>query len=506
VITTILLGIYIVVILLMSIQSLFNIRLRLFIWEEPERATFNRSPEHFIEPTLSFTVLLPARHEEAVIGDTIEKICQANYPRELLQIIVICEASDTATIARVQEKLAQPGKEHVQLIVFADQPINKPHGLNKGLAVATNDVVTIFDAEDDPHTDIFQIVNTTMMNETVEVVQGGVHLMNYHTRWYSPLNVLEYFFWYKSSLHYFGWSGTVPLGGNTVFVRRSLLQELGGWDEHCLTEDADIGIRLSVAGARIRIICDDEHVTREETPPTLKALVRQRTRWNQGFLQVLLKGQWLRLPTFGQRMLAAYVLMGSYIQALFALMLPVSLVTIVLVKLPVWLALLTFLPLYMLILQACVELAGLIEFIRVQKQQISWLAFCTMVLGFFPYQWALAFAALRAVYRQLRHRTDWEKTAHTGIHRNLTPAAASAEEGKASPESPAAETFVGAERTRDGGRRRLPHPKIKFRPGGKTSLQVASSADCPSPPVNEPARRQEQEHNNRQDAKEKYSA
>jgi cellulose synthase/poly-beta-1,6-N-acetylglucosamine synthase-like glycosyltransferase len=416
-ISIIALSVYLAIIALMTAQSVFNIRLRLFIWEDPAHAAFNLSPRHYVAPATSFSVLIPARHEEAVIGDTVEKVCGANYPRELIQVIVICEADDHGTIARVREKLAEPGKEHVQLVVFHDGPINKPHGLNQGLRMATNDVVTIFDAEDEPHADIFHVINTTLANEAVEVVQGGVHLMNYDTRWFSALNVLEYYFWFKSSLHYFGWSGIVPLGGNTVFVKRGLLEELGGWDEQCLTEDADIGIRLSVAGARIRVICDDEHVTREETLPTVGALIRQRTRWSQGFLQVLLKGDWLRLPTLAQRVLAAYVLVVPFTQALFALMLPVSLGMILFVKLPVWVALLTYTPLYVFGLQACTDVAGLVEFIGAHKGKLSWRVLLTTTVGYFPYQAVLAFSSLRAAVRQARRRADWEKTVHLGAHR-----------------------------------------------------------------------------------------
>jgi cellulose synthase/poly-beta-1,6-N-acetylglucosamine synthase-like glycosyltransferase len=417
------LTVYLAVITLMMIQSLFNIRLRLFIWEEPNREQFNVTPTAFAPPALSFSVLVPARQEEAVIADTIEKVWQANYPRELLQIIVICEAGDLGTIAKVREKLAEPEKEHVQLVVFNDRPINKPHGLNKGLQFATHDVVAVFDAEDEPHADIFQVINTTMQQETVEVVQGGVHLTNYDTRWFSALNVLEYFFWFKSSLHYFGWSSMVPLGGNTVFVKRSLLAALGGWDERCLTEDADIGVRLSAAGARIRVICDDEHVTREETPSDTAALVRQRTRWSQGFLQVLLKGDWLRLPRPEQRLLAAYVLAVPFIQAMFTLTMPVSLVMIALVKLPVWIAMYTFIPLYIFCLQACLDIAGLVEFVHIQKREFSWRVLLNVVVGFFPYQWLLAYAALRAVMRQVGRRNNWEKTMHVGMHRRVRSAA-----------------------------------------------------------------------------------
>jgi cellulose synthase/poly-beta-1,6-N-acetylglucosamine synthase-like glycosyltransferase len=414
---SVLLIFYLAIIGMMTLQCVYNLRLRLFIWEDPERAYLNKSPRRFAPPQHSFTVLLPARHEEAVIGATIEKICSANYPQELVQVLVICEASDVATIAQVRAKLAEPGKEHVRLLVFFDGPINKPHGLNKGLQVATGDVVTIFDAEDEPHADIFSIINTVMQREPVDVVQSGVHLMNYDSRWYSALNVLEYYFWFKSAMHSFAASGMVPLGGNTVFVKRTLLEQLGGWDERCLTEDADIGIRLSAIGAQVRVLCDDEHVTREESPTTVEALLRQRTRWHQGFLQVFLKGDWLRLPSISKRILAAYVLLTPFIQALFFLLMPVSLGMITLVKLPVWLALLTYLPLYAFCLQACLDLAGIVEFVRAQRIRLSWHMLLITPIAFLPYQWLLSLAALRAVYRQARRHTDWEKTTHIGIHR-----------------------------------------------------------------------------------------
>ena len=63
-------------------------------------------------------------------------------------------------------------------------------------------MVTIFDAEDEPHPDIFNVVNTVMLREEAQVVQCGVQLMNYADRWFSALNVLEYFFWFKSRMHY----------------------------------------------------------------------------------------------------------------------------------------------------------------------------------------------------------------------------------------------------------------------------------------------------------------
>ncbi len=408
---------YILLTLVMCVQAIFNIRLNLFIWEKPENAWLNHAPTVYRDPRLSFTLMLPARHEEAVLRETLQKVYDLNYPRELMQIVVICREDDPGTIAAARAKMNELADPIVQLLIFNDYPINKPHGLNLALQIARGDVVTIFDAEDEPHADILNVINTTMLDEQVDAVQSGVQLMNHNTRWYCFLNVLEYFFWFKSSMHFFSRVGMTPLGGNTVFVRRELMERLGGWDERCLTEDADLGIRLCLARARLRVIYDDEFVTREETPHTIGQFIRQRTRWNQGFLQILFKREWLKLERLSQRLLACYVLILPEIQAFFALMVPVALVTFLFVKLPLWLALFSFLALYCFALAIFVDLAGLHEFLHVHHRKWSWREAFILIAAFFPYQWLLALSSLRAVWRILQGARDWEKTAHVGQHR-----------------------------------------------------------------------------------------
>ena len=420
---------------LLAAQSMYATLLMLYAWEDEEKQTQNRVPEFVEPPRHRFSVLLPARHEEEVIQDTIERVVDLNYPRELVQVLVIIDSGDRGTIAKVEEKLAAlraRGIEHVRLLTFDNPPINKPHGLNVGLGHATGDVVTIFDAEDEPHADILQVVNTVMVREGVPVVQCGVQLMNYADRWFSSLNVLEYFFWFKSRMHYHASVGIVPLGGNTVFIQRHLLDALGGWDQRCLTEDADIGIRLSAAGVPIRVLYDDAYVTREETPPTVGQFVKQRTRWNQGFLQVLGKGDWLRLPTWGQRLLAFYTLAFPLLQALTMLYVPVSVWTMLFAKVPVLIAMLSSLPLYMLLVQFAISMVGLYEFAARHRLRPSPWSALWLLIAYLPYQWLLAAAALRAVWRQLRGVNAWEKTTHIGAHRahRVPSAPASAKVGR----------------------------------------------------------------------------
>jgi glycosyltransferase XagB len=410
--------------ILLTIQAGHTAWMMLYAWEDPNKLKRNQAPERFLEPELSFTILLPARHEEAVIQDTIQRMVDLDYPREKVQILVIVERGDRGTIQKVSKKLSvlrQAGLNNVKLITFSDPPINKPHGLNIGLGYATGDVVVIFDAEDEPHPEILKMVNTIMVDEEAPVVQSGVQLMNYADRWFSALNVLEYFFWFKSRLHYHARIGMVPLGGNTIFIRRYLLEEIGGWDQSCLTEDADIGIRLSTRGVPTRVVYDDRFVTREETPPTVDQFIRQRTRWTQGFYQILFKGDWKRLPTLPQRLMALYTLAFPLLQALLTLYIPISIYLMFFTEINILAAMTAMLPLYLVMSHLFINLVGLFEFTSAHKIKVSPLILLTMIITYLPYQWLINFSAFRALWRHSRGINNWEKTAHLGAHRKGRP-------------------------------------------------------------------------------------
>ena len=419
--TGVLFGLLAVVSVLLSVQAAYTLYMMIYTWDQPEAEKLARAPDRLAPPTVTFTVMLPARHEEEVIQQTIRQVVQANYPPELLQVLVICSADDEGTVQEALHRIGlfqDEGLDIVDVVLFDDKPINKPHGLNHALRFARGDVVTIFDAEDDMHPDVFNIVNTVMYNEGVRVVQAGVQLMDYQSSWYSALNVLEYFFWFKSRLHYHAKYGSIPLGGNTVFFERDLLMALGGWDEDNLTEDADIGLRISAMGEKVRVIYDDRYVTREETPPTLQHFIKQRTRWSQGFMQTLNKGTWKQMPTRAQRWLAFYTLAFPNAQALLGLYVPVSLLMTFTVKAPVPLALVSYLPVLLLAAHFMINVLGLYEFAAAHGLPASPVMVLKMAVAWFPYQWVLAYAALRAFNRQVRGVSNWEKTAHVGMHRN----------------------------------------------------------------------------------------
>jgi cellulose synthase/poly-beta-1,6-N-acetylglucosamine synthase-like glycosyltransferase len=386
----------------------------LHAWQTPAillRTGFSHAPR---APRRSFSLIVPARHEEAVLDATLSQLARSDHPD--FEILVVVGHDDPATRA-VAERAARRHPDRISVLVDTNWPKNKPKALNTALARCRGQVTGVFDAEDEVHPQLLRHVDSQFTDTGADVVQGGVQLMNYQASWYALRNVLEYYFWYRSRLHFHAGQRFIPLGGNTVFVRTELLRQAGGWDPACLAEDCELGVRLSSHGARIVVAYHPALVTQEEAPGSIRALLKQRTRWNQGFLQVLRKGEWRRLPTARQRLLARYTLVMPFVQAFTGLLIPLSFAAIVLLPLPVVAALISYLPLIPTIMVVAVEMAALGEFCRGYGLKPAPRDYVRLVLGAVPYHALLAAAAVRAVARELRGDRGWEKTPHVGAHR-----------------------------------------------------------------------------------------
>ena len=393
----------------------------LYTWSDHTKGYTSRPPKGEKNEKVTFSLLVPARHEEKVIGDTVKAMTRIDYPKELYEVLVLVRADDTGTIGAVKKAIQEIGDEekvkNVNLVVFDGGPINKPRALNVGLELAQNAFVGVFDAEDEPHPEILSRVEAHIRRKKVDAVQGGVQLVNVGSRWFTALNCLEYYYWFKSVLPFYASLGAVPLGGNTVFMRTRAMHALGGWDEESLTEDADIGIRLSAAGYKIGMMYDARLSTLEEAPVTVDGFIKQRARWDQGYIQVLLKGDWAGISDWKSQLLTFYLLFQSLFRSVWAVGLVLVPVSLVLKEVPMWLAILSFLPLQFLLIQWGMYVIGLRELRKEYGLKFSRMWAVWVIVLYYPYQFLLTWAAVRALGRFVVGSWSWDKTAHVNAHR-----------------------------------------------------------------------------------------
>ena len=232
-----------------------------------------------------YTILVPLFKEARVVNDLLSALTCLNYPADRLQILLLVEEIDTETLAALPSDL--PDQFEV-LIVPDGSPRTKPRALSYGLARATGELVTVYDAEDRPDPDQLKTAALffALGPQNLSCLQARLAIDNANESFISRYFALEYACLFDQILPWFfrnNWP--FPLGGTSNHFRKSALHAVGGWDKYNVTEDADLGVRLERLGYRVGMLPSQ---TLEEAPVTAGAWIAQRARWHKGWLQTIL--------------------------------------------------------------------------------------------------------------------------------------------------------------------------------------------------------------------------
>lgn len=228
-----------------------------------------------------FTILIPLYKEKEIASHLLERVKQIDYPRDKLDVCLVMEADDTTTRFAVG---------HTNLPAWL-RPIfvpkgtlkTKPRAMNYALDFARGSLVGVYDAEDAPAPDQLRKAARQFANcdKNTACLQGVLDYYNAPANWLTRCFTLEYAGWFRVVLPGLERMGlVVPLGGTTLFFRRDILEKLGAWDAHNVTEDADLGVRLARHGYRTELIAT---TTQEEANGRFWPWVKQRSRWLKGY-------------------------------------------------------------------------------------------------------------------------------------------------------------------------------------------------------------------------------
>lgn len=233
-----------------------------------------------------YTVLVPVFREVRVLPQLIAALKGLDYPEPQLDIKIILEEND-ATMHQALAALDLPGCFDI-LVVPQGHPQTKPRALNYGLSFARGELVTIYDAEDIPDPQQLRIAAQAFKTSGPDLacVQAELVFFNSRENWLTRQFAAEYASLFGVVLPKLAECGLpLPLGGTSNHFRRRALETVGSWDPYNVTEDADLGIRLTRMGYRTEMI---PSVTFEEANTQLINWLRQRSRWLKGFLSTWL--------------------------------------------------------------------------------------------------------------------------------------------------------------------------------------------------------------------------
>jgi len=229
------------------------------------------------------SLIVSAYNEEKKISDCMVSMKSIDYPKELLEIIVINDGS--------QDKTADIVYRHAdgKNIIFINNVKNKGKAacLNQGISVAKGSYVACMDADSVVPPDILKKTIPYFKDEKMGAVTVSVEVKQVNN-FLQRIIQLEYKLGLSLFLKIFSLFNCIHVTpGPFSIYRKTLLEKIGGFDIHNITEDLEIAYRIHKSGYKIANCMNT--AVRTITPDNLKALYRQRRRWYSGALFTLWK-------------------------------------------------------------------------------------------------------------------------------------------------------------------------------------------------------------------------
>jgi glycosyltransferase XagB len=234
----------------------------------------------------SYTILVPMFREPEVLPILAHALRQLDYPLGKLDIKIVLEEGDNETIDATKAL----GLEGVFEIIRVppSKPQTKPKACNYALKFARGELLVIYDAEDKPEADQLRKVVAAFRRSSPNTacIQCRLNYYNARENWLTRMFALDYALWFDLMLPGLERMGLpIPLGGTSNHFKIDVLRELHAWDPFNVTEDADLGIRMTEKGYRVGVI---DSTTFEEANCATGNWIRQRSRWIKGYMQTFL--------------------------------------------------------------------------------------------------------------------------------------------------------------------------------------------------------------------------
>jgi len=244
-------------------------------------------PKQLPEDSLPvITILLPLLRDAAALPTLVQAIDNLDYPEAKKDVKLLLEEDDPETLQEVGQ--LQLEKRYEVIIIPNIGPKTKPKACNFGLYLSRGELIVIYDAEDLPEQDQLRKAAAAFhrADSRLACVQARLNYYNDKDNWLTRLFTLEYSLWFDWLLPALQRMGApIPLGGTSNFFCTDILDSVGGWDPYNVTEDADLGLRLSRLGYRVEVL---DSTTFEEANCQTNNWIRQRSRWMKGYLQTWL--------------------------------------------------------------------------------------------------------------------------------------------------------------------------------------------------------------------------
>src|ERR1700722_9673415 len=236
--------------------------------------------------TRKVSVHLPAYNEPPdMLIETLDALSRLNYP-DYEVIVVDNNTRDEAVWRPVEAHCARLG-ERFRFFHVAPLTGFKAGALNYALRQTAPDaqVIAVIDSDYKVDPDWLLDLVPAFDNARIAIVQAPQDYRDENDNAFKAMCYSEYRGFFYIGMITRNERNAIIQHGTMTLVRRFVLAAVGGWAEWCITEDAELGLRVFEAGYEAVYIA--QSYGRGVMPDTFIDYKRQRFRWAYGAMQIL---------------------------------------------------------------------------------------------------------------------------------------------------------------------------------------------------------------------------
>ena len=223
------------------------------------------------------SVLIPAHNEASVIEKTIDNVMAMDY--EAYEVILIDDRSTDNTSEVI--KIIEEKHEDIKILIREKDAFpGKSAVLNDAFKMAKGDAILVLDADAKVASDFLTKLVPHLEGRDIGAVQARKVIMNGDENLLTMCQYNEMILDTHFQLGRDSVKGAVELRGNGELIKRTALEDVGGWNNYTITDDLDISTKLHINGWDI-CFCPEVCVY-EEGVTKFIPLMKQRRRWFEG--------------------------------------------------------------------------------------------------------------------------------------------------------------------------------------------------------------------------------
>jgi cellulose synthase/poly-beta-1,6-N-acetylglucosamine synthase-like glycosyltransferase len=231
---------------------------------------------------------VPAYNEPPeVLEATLRTLAKLDYAN--FEVLLVDNNTPDEATWRPLEALCRELGPNFKCLHLDKWPGYKSGALNFALTQTAPDaeIIGIIDADYQVKPKFLRETVPYFSNPRVAFLQTPQDYREYEGNAYLEACYDAYKYFFEVSMPSRNEHNAIIFGGTMGLIRKSALQEIGGWDEWCITEDAEASLRILKRGYRSIYI--NQTYGRGIMPLNFEGLKKQRFRWCFGGIQILRK-------------------------------------------------------------------------------------------------------------------------------------------------------------------------------------------------------------------------